>query len=56
MSKLWKASDIAKTTGGVASGEWSVSGVSIDSRSIGKGELFIPLKAARDGHDFISMG
>ncbi len=55
MSKLWKASDIAKTTGGVASGEWSVSGVSIDSRSIGKGELFIPLKAARDGHDFISM-
>jgi len=55
MSELWTASEIAKATGGTASGEWTVSGVSIDSRSIKKGDLFVPLKDVRDGHDFIPM-
>ncbi len=55
MSELWKASDIAKATGGTASGDWSVSGVSIDTRSIDKEDLFVPLKDVRDGHDFIEM-
>jgi len=31
----------------------SVTGVSIDSRTIAAGELFVPLVAERDGHDFI---
>ncbi|MEM9651368.1 MAG: UDP-N-acetylmuramoyl-tripeptide--D-alanyl-D-alanine ligase [Actinomycetota bacterium] len=31
----------------------SVDGVSIDSRSIGAGQLFVPIVAERDGHDFI---
>ena len=53
MSKLWTSSDIAKATGGTASGEWSVGGVSIDTRSIEKDDLFVPLKDVRDGHDFI---
>ena len=55
MSELWTAADIAKATGGKASADWSVSGVSIDSRSLQEGDLFIPLKDARDGHEFISM-
>ena len=55
MSELWTAADIAKATGGKVSADWSVSGVSIDSRSIQEGDLFIPLKDARDGHEFISM-
>lgn len=55
MSELWAASDIAKAVGGKASADWSVSGVSIDSRSLEKGDLFVPLKDARDGHDFIDM-
>lgn len=53
MSELWTASDIAKATGGKASGDWSVSGVSIDTRSLQAGDLFVPLKDVRDGHDFI---
>lgn len=31
----------------------SVTNLSIDSRSVGPGELFVPLVAERDGHDFI---
>ena len=43
-----------------AHGEWKsfpseeISGFSIDSRGIQKGELFVALKAERDGHDFLS--
>ena len=55
MSELWTAENIAKATGGTASGDWTVRGVSIDSRSIEKGDLFVPLKDARDGHEFIPM-
>ena len=55
MSDLWTASDIAKATGGTASGDWSVTGVSIDSRTIEPGDLFVPLKDVRDGHEFIPM-
>ena len=55
MSNLWTASDIAKATGGKASGDWSVTGVSIDSRTLEPGELFVPLKDVRDGHEFIPM-
>ncbi len=55
MSELWTASDIAKAVGGKASGDWFVRGVSIDSRSLNEGDLFVPLKDARDGHDFIEM-
>ena len=41
-------------------GEWKsfpseeISGFSIDSRGLQKGELFVALKAERDGHDFLS--
>lgn len=52
-SALWTHIDAAKATGGKAVGDWSVRGLSIDSRSIAPGEMFIPLKDARDGHDFI---
>ncbi len=31
-----------------------IDGVSIDSRTVGAGELFVPLVAERDGHDFIT--
>lgn len=56
MSKvLWTSSDIAKATGGEASGDFDVSGLSIDTRSLEAGDLFVPLKDIRDGHDFIPM-
>ncbi|MEP2920117.1 MAG: UDP-N-acetylmuramoyl-tripeptide--D-alanyl-D-alanine ligase [Sulfitobacter sp.] len=51
---LWTASEAAKATGGRAQGDWSVNGVSIDTRTIAQGDLFVALQAARDGHDFVA--
>ncbi len=52
---LWTAEDAARATGGRAIGDWTVSGVSIDTRTIQKGDLFVALKAARDGHEFVAQ-
>ncbi|MBS8228222.1 UDP-N-acetylmuramoyl-tripeptide--D-alanyl-D-alanine ligase [Vannielia litorea] len=54
MSALWTAADAATATGGEARGDWEASGLSIDSRSITPGELFVALKDVRDGHDFVA--
>ncbi len=51
-----RAKDLAKITGGVLLGDPNLSAerFSIDSRRIGKGEVFVALKGERhDGHDFI---
>ena len=50
---LWKSQDAALATGGKNTLSWSANGVSIDSRTIQKGDLFIALKAERDGHKFV---
>lgn len=52
---LWTAKEAATATGGEARGDWAVSGVSIDTRTIAPGDLFVALKAARDGHDFVAQ-
>lgn len=52
---LWTSVEAAAATGGTAIGEWSVDGVSIDTRTIESGDLFVALKAARDGHDFVAQ-
>ena len=52
---LWTASEAAAATKGKAIGDWTVNGVSIDTRTIKKGDLFVALKAARDGHDFVAQ-
>ena len=54
MSVLWTSQDAAKATGGTATGAWDAIGVSIDTRSIRPGELFVALKDQRDGHDFVA--
>lgn len=51
---LWTSQDIASATGGKASAEFAVHSLSIDTRSLQKGALFVPLKDARDGHNFIA--
>ena len=51
---LWTAAAAAAATGGRASGDWTATGVSIDSRSVAPGDLFVALSAARDGHDFVA--
>ena len=52
---LWTSAEIAAATGGVASGAFAVGGVSIDSRSIETGDLFVALSGARDGHEFVAQ-
>ena len=51
---LWTAQAIAEATGGVASGDFQVSGVEMDSRDVRPGDLFLALKGeAMDGHKFV---
>ncbi|WP_170516453.1 UDP-N-acetylmuramoyl-tripeptide--D-alanyl-D-alanine ligase [Ruegeria atlantica] len=52
---LWTAAEAAEATGGRATTDWAVNGVSIDTRTIQPGDLFVALKAARDGHDFVAQ-
>ena len=50
----WMDSHAATVTGGRVTRPWSASGVSIDSRTVAPGELFVALVGERfDGHDFI---
>ena len=50
---LWTSAEIAAATGGKLSGDAFVaSGVSIDTRSIEPGDLFVALGGVRDGHEF----
>ena len=51
---LWNAVEAAQATGGKAVASWSALGVSIDTRTIEAGDLFIALKGERDGHEFVS--
>ncbi|MAM61614.1 UDP-N-acetylmuramoyl-tripeptide--D-alanyl-D-alanine ligase [Maritimibacter sp. UBA3975] len=51
---LWTAAEAAAATGGNATGDWTVSGVSIDTRTIQPGDLFVALTDVRDGHDFVA--
>lgn len=52
---LWTSDEAAAATGGRATTDWQVHGVSIDTRTLKKGDLFVALKAARDGHDFVAQ-
>jgi UDP-N-acetylmuramoyl-tripeptide--D-alanyl-D-alanine ligase len=52
---LWLAEDAARATGGklIGADSWLASGVSIDTRALEPGDLFVALKDQRDGHDFL---
>ena len=52
---LWTAQEAALATGGRTQGDWEAKGVSIDSRAVAAGDLFIALKGPSfDGHDFVA--
>ena len=54
MSTIFSAEELHSIVGGkLFENDWIVSGISIDSRTIKKNDLFIALKAKRDGNDFI---
>lgn len=50
---LWTSIEAAKATGGKTQGNWSALGVSIDSRTVKRGDLFIAIRGDNsDGHDY----
>ena len=55
MTPLWTAAEAAAATGGTSACDWSATGVSIDSRTVARGDLFVALVGPKfDGHDFIA--
>ncbi len=55
MSALWTRDAAVSATGGTCAVDWAASGVSIDTRSLEAGDLFVALSASRDGHDFVGQ-
>ncbi len=54
MTVLWTHAEAEAATGGRATSDFAATGVSIDTRSLRPGDLFVALKAQRDGHDFVA--
>ena len=53
---LWTSAEIARAVGGrAAGGDFVATGVSIDTRSLEPGDLFVALAGARDGHEFVDQ-
>ena len=51
---LWTSEEIAAATGGKLAGKpFAASGVSIDTRTLAPGDLFVALGGVRDGHEFV---
>jgi UDP-N-acetylmuramoyl-tripeptide--D-alanyl-D-alanine ligase len=53
MSDLWTADELAIAAGSLSEG-FAVSGISIDTRTLKPGDLFVALRDVRDGHDFVA--
>lgn len=52
---LWTARELAEATGGVLSVPFDANGVSIDTRTLNPGDLFVALLGeGRDGHAFVA--
>ena len=52
---LWTSQDTVAATGGQSTQDWQASGVSIDTRTLQPGDLFVALTDVRDGHDFVAQ-
>ena len=53
MTALWTSADAAAATRGRATRDFAAGGVSIDTRTLRPGDLFVALRDLRDGHDFV---
>lgn len=52
---LWTSKEIEQATGGKATAAFDASGLSIDTRTLKKGDVYVALKGeALDGHDFVA--
>ena len=53
---LWTAAEARAATGGRNTSDWRASGVSIDSRTIARDDLFVALNGPSfDGHDYVAQ-
>lgn len=53
---IWTAKEAAKATGGEVRGDWTATGISIDTRTLCPGDLFVALQGDNgDGHDYIAQ-
>ena len=51
---LWTATRAAQATGGTNTADWAATGLSINTRTLSPGDLFIALTGPNcDGHDFV---
>jgi len=54
MTRFWTAGDAAAATGGSSVTDWVATGVSIDTRTLAAGDLFVALRGPNhDGHCFV---
>jgi len=54
MTALWTAAELRAATGGSLAEDIAATGVSIDTRNLAPGDLFVALRDTRDGHDFVA--
>lgn len=55
MKVLWTADDLVEATGGTPSAPFQATGVSIDTRTLQPGDLFVALRGeSGDGHAFVA--
>lgn len=52
---LWTSGEAVVATGGGATQGFEITGISIDTRTIQPGDLFVALADVRDGHDFVAQ-
>ena len=56
MTPLWTSAEIGAATGGVASADFTATGVAFDSREVGTGDLFVAMPGTTsDGHRFVAQ-
>jgi len=55
MTALWTSAEAAAATHGTATRDFEITGISIDTRTLQPGDLFVALKDVRDGHDFVAQ-
>jgi UDP-N-acetylmuramoyl-tripeptide--D-alanyl-D-alanine ligase len=54
MQPLWTLKEIAQACGARSNADAAVNGISIDTRTLQPGDLFVALKDVRDGHAFVA--
>lgn len=54
MMPLWTSAELRAATNATLAADVAVTGVSIDSRSLAQGDIFIALRDQRDGHEFVA--